>query len=111
MTERRYGMTVHHLAVRRRPAGASQRRLTRDEFCRRSGVHPELLRRFVALGLVQAVPEPGGEPRFPPGQLAAIARIERLRRGLGLNYAAIGLVCELLDRIQELEGQLRERSS
>jgi chaperone modulatory protein CbpM len=100
-------MTVHHLAVRRPPAG----RLSREEFCRRSGVHPELVRRFVALGLVQAVREPGGELRFPSGQVSAVARIERLRRGLGLNYAAIGLVCELLDRIQELEGRLRERST
>ncbi|MDD7968104.1 chaperone modulator CbpM [Actinomycetospora lemnae] len=104
-------MTVHYLPVRRPPTAGPQRRLSREEFCRRSGVHPELLRRFVALGLVQAVRDPGGELRFPPGQLADVARIERLRRGLGLNYAAIGLVCELLDRIQELERQLRERSS
>ncbi|WP_018335379.1 chaperone modulator CbpM [Actinomycetospora chiangmaiensis] len=100
MTER-YAMTVHRLPVRR---------LSREEFCRRSGVHPDLLGRFVALGLVQAV-RAGDELRFPPGQLPVVARIERLRRGLGLNYAAIGLVCELLDRIQELEGRLRERSS
>jgi chaperone modulatory protein CbpM len=104
-------MTVHHLPVRRPPTTATSGRLSREEFCRRSGLHPELLRRFVALGLVQAVRDPGGEPRFPPGQVAAVARIERLRQGLGLNYAAIGLVCELLDRIQELERQLRGRSS
>jgi chaperone modulatory protein CbpM len=104
-------MTVHYLAERRPPLAATQRRLSRDEFCRRSGLHPELLRRFVALGLIQAVRDPAGELRFPLGQLADVARIERLRRGLGLNYAAIGLVCELLDRIQELERQLRERSS
>jgi chaperone modulatory protein CbpM len=103
-------MTVHHL-VRRAPAAATTRRLSREEFCRRSGLHPELLRRFVALGLIPAVREPGGELRFSPGQVADVARIERLRRGLGLNYAAVGLVCELLDRIHELERQLRERSS
>ncbi|GAA4834459.1 hypothetical protein GCM10023201_23450 [Actinomycetospora corticicola] len=94
------------MTVRRQPG----RRLSREEFCRRSGVHPDLLGRFVALGLVQAV-RGGGELRFPPGQLPVVARIERLRRGLGLNYAAIGLVCELLDRIQELEGRLRDGST
>jgi chaperone modulatory protein CbpM len=104
-------VTVHHLTVRRSPTDGTRERVSREEFSRRSGVHPELLRRFVVLGLVQAVPGPGGELRFPLGQLPAIARIERLRRGLGLNYAAIGLVCELLDRIQELERRLRERSS
>ena len=110
MNERRYAMTAHHL-VRRAPTAATQQVLSREEFCRRSGLHPELLRRFVALGLIPAVRDPDGELRFPPAQLADVARIERLRRGLGLNYAAIGLVCELLDRIQELERQLRERSS
>lgn len=103
-------MTVHHL-VRRAPGAATPQRLSREEFCRRSGLHPELVRRFVALGLIPATRGPGGELRFSPRQLADVARIERLRRGLGLNYAAIGLVCDLLDRIQDLERELRERSS
>lgn len=102
-------MTVHPL-VRRVPTGATPRRLSREEFCRRSGLHPELLRRLVALGLIVAVREPGGDLRFSPDQLAELGRIERLRRGLGLNYAAVGLVCDLLDHIRELERELRGRS-
>jgi hypothetical protein len=66
-------------------------------------VHPELLGRLVRLGLVRATPGPGGVLWFRPDQLPAIARIQRLRAGLSLNYAAIGLVVELLDRIRELE--------
>ena len=34
-----------------------------------------------------------------------VARIQRLRAGLGLNYAALGLVLDLLDRIAELEAR------
>ncbi|MEA2484637.1 MAG: chaperone modulatory protein CbpM, partial [Thermoleophilaceae bacterium] len=34
---------------------------------------------------------------------------QRLRTGLGLNYAAIGLVLDLLDRIDELETNSRSR--
>jgi hypothetical protein len=41
--------------------------------------------------------------------LAVVARIQRLRNGLGLNYAAIGLVLDLLDRIEELEMDSRAR--
>ena len=35
--------------------------------------------------------------------MSAMARIQRLHEGLNLNYAAIGLVIDLLDRIAELE--------
>ncbi|HEY8556739.1 MAG TPA: chaperone modulator CbpM, partial [Actinomycetes bacterium] len=38
-----------------------------------------------------------------------VARIQRLRTGLSLNYAAIGLVLDLLDRIDVLERDLRAR--
>jgi chaperone modulatory protein CbpM len=38
-----------------------------------------------------------------------VARIQRLRVGLSLNWAAIGLVLDLLDRIEVLERALRAR--
>ena len=34
-----------------------------------------------------------------------IARIQRLRAGLALNYAALGLVLDLLDRIEAAGGR------
>ena len=36
---------------------------------------------------------------FDPSQIAAMARIQRLHRELNLNYASLGLVIDLLDRI------------
>ncbi|MDT7706202.1 MAG: chaperone modulatory protein CbpM [Pseudonocardiales bacterium] len=77
--------------------------LRQDEFARRSGLHPDLVRRFVALGLLRASRDANGALWFTVGQLAAVARIERLRTGLSLNYTALGLVVDLLDRVQELE--------
>jgi hypothetical protein len=41
--------------------------------------------------------------------VARVARIQRLHDALPLNYAAIGLVLDLLDRIDVLEGQVRSR--
>jgi chaperone modulatory protein CbpM len=70
-------------------------------------MHPDLIRRLVALGVVDAGRDPAGELWFPRGQLAAMARVQRLRVGFGLNYAAIGLVTDLLDRIAVLEAALR----
>jgi chaperone modulatory protein CbpM len=91
--------------VRTRPA-----RLDLESFARAGGAHPELVRRLVCLGLLDAEPGLSGELWFPPAQLAALARIQRLRAGLSLNYAALGLVVELLDRVAALEEALRHSS-
>ena len=80
--------------------------LSLDEFAAAAGLHPDLVRRLVALGLVDAASDAAGRLWFPPSQLAAVARVQRLRAGLGLNYAAIGLVTDLLDRIAVLEAAL-----
>jgi MerR HTH family regulatory protein len=80
------------LVVRRRPV------VGLETLAREAGLHPDLVRRFVALGLV----EPGD------GAAAArLARAARLRRDLGLSYAGAVLACELLERIDELEARLR----
>ncbi|MFE3113568.1 chaperone modulator CbpM [Kitasatospora indigofera] len=73
----------------------------------RSGLSPELVSRFVALGLVDAERDARGRLWFRPSAPSAIARVQRLRTGLGLNYAAIGVVLDLLDRIERLEIALR----
>jgi hypothetical protein len=70
----------------------------------RAGVRTVHVRRYLEFGLIE--PHPAAEPerpRFDPGSAARVARAERLRRDLGLNYAGAVLVCELLDRIGELE--------
>jgi chaperone modulatory protein CbpM len=71
-----------------------------------TSIHPELLRRLVALGLLDAETGALGDLRFPPSVVIRIARIQRLHADLSLNYAAIGLVLDLLDRIDRLEAEL-----
>lgn len=82
-------------------------RLDLRAFARESGTHPELIRRLVALGLLEARQDPAGELWFSRSELAALGRVQRLRAGFALNYAAIGVVTELLDRIAVLETALR----
>jgi hypothetical protein len=83
------------------------RRLTLETVASRSGLHPDLVRRFVALSLLQPSRDASGRLWFAPDTPTTIARIQRLRAGLCLNYAAIGLVLDLLDRIEALEAALR----
>jgi len=83
-------------------------RLDLGAFARASGMHPDLIRKLVALGLIDARHDLAGDLWFSPRQLAAVARIQRLRAGFALNYAAVGLVIDLLDRIAVLEAALRD---
>lgn len=73
----------------------------------RTGLPPELVSRFVALGLVDAERDARGRLWFRPNAPSLVARVQRLRNGLCLNYAAIGVVLDLLDRIDRLETALR----
>ena len=85
----------------------SMARQSLEEFAMLSGLHPEVIRRLVALGLVEAYRAPAGQLWFSRSELAALARVQRLRAGFSLNYAAVGLVADLLDRIAVLEAALR----
>jgi DNA-binding transcriptional MerR regulator len=85
-------------------------RLSLARFARLADLHPDLIERLVALGLLAADRDAAGRLWFAPNQLATVARIQRLRAGLALNYAAIGLVLDLLDRIESLEAAARRRS-
>ena len=74
---------------------------------RQAGVKMVHVRRYLEFGLFEPHPAvAAGTPRFAPSSAARVARAERLRRDLGLNYAGAVLVCELLDRIRELEARL-----
>ena len=95
-----------YLPVRTRPLRPP---LGQQEFARNCGLHPELVRRFVALGLVPAVRDQDGALWFTRSAIAEVARLQRLRAALPLNWAALGLVADLLDRIAELETLLRIR--
>ena len=85
-------------------------RLDLDAFARAAGLHPDVVRRFVALGLIEASRDSSGALWFTPSQVALVARLQRLRAGFALNYAALGLVADLLDRIARLEAAQQRRA-
>ncbi|GAA1515393.1 hypothetical protein GCM10009827_032760 [Dactylosporangium maewongense] len=84
--------------------------LTLPDFAAAAGLHPELVARLVTLGLVEVTTFPDGAPGFAVRELATVARIRRLHDDLTLNYAAVGVVLDLLDRIDELEDRLARRA-
>jgi hypothetical protein len=85
-------------------------RLDLQSFAQATGTHPDLVRRLVTLGVLDAETDSAGRLWFAPAQVTAMARIQRLRAGFSLNYAAVGLVIDLLDRIAALEAAARSSS-
>ncbi|SMH43942.1 MerR HTH family regulatory protein [Rathayibacter oskolensis] len=82
-------------------------RLDLERVAAASGTHPELIVRFVELGLVPARRDAGGRLWFEPAAPALVRRILRLHADLSLNYAAVALVIDLLARIDVLENRRR----
>ncbi len=88
---------------------------------RMAGLRTVQVRRYLEFGLFEPQkPRPAERPRrtaavatarFHPTSAARVARAERLRRDLNLNYAGAVLVVELLDRISELEARRRRSPS
>jgi DNA-binding transcriptional MerR regulator len=70
-----------------------------------SGTHPDLIERFVELGLVPARRDAVGRLWFDPAAPDLVRRIVRLHADLSLNYAAVALVIDLLARIDVLENR------
>lgn len=78
-----------------------------DALAREAGIHPDLVRRLVALGLIEPAGGTATTPLFRRRDAPLLARAMRLRRDLGLNYPGAVLACELLARIDEYERRLR----
>src|ERR1700722_5670748 len=96
-------MTAPRYVLARRPG------IQLDVFATRCGLHPDSVRRLVALGLVACQQDARGDLWFEPSALVTIGRIQRLRTGLGLTYAALAVGLDLLDHIEELESAARRR--
>jgi hypothetical protein len=77
-----------------------------DAVGRQSGLHPDVLRRLIALGAVEPAGGTTQAPLFAPDAPARLARAARLRRDLGLGYAGALLAADLLDRIAALQERL-----
>jgi len=73
-----------------------------ESLARRTGLHPDLVRRLIRIGAIDP---------FAWDAAPRLARIVRLRRDLGLNYAGAVLACDLLARIDELEARLGRGAS
>lgn len=106
MAERKYFL------VQLSRSGSVSGYLTLAEVACHCGLHPELVERLVRIGLIDcAVRNTNGEVLFHADVVPLVRTILRLRNHLGVNYAGIGVVLELMARIESLENHVRELES
>jgi MerR family transcriptional regulator/heat shock protein HspR len=82
---------------------------------RMAGMHPQTLRQYDRLGLVQPSRSAGGGRRYSPRDVALLREIQRLSQDDGVNLAGIKriisleqLVGDLQERLGELEAELAD---
>jgi hypothetical protein len=98
-----------HMILRRRSWRQTRATLSLQVVATECGLHPDVVERFVALGIIDPIET---HPYyFTPDATLRIQRLLRLRRDLGVNYNAAGLILELLERIEDLEARLRRYES
>jgi MerR family transcriptional regulator/heat shock protein HspR len=106
MAESKYFMVQVHRVSSFSPS------LTLAEVAHHCGLHPELIERLVSIGLIDyAGRDARGEGLFHTDVVPLLRRILRLRNHLGVNYAGIGVILELMARIESLETHIRELES
>jgi DNA-binding transcriptional MerR regulator len=66
-------------------------------------IHPDLVKQFVAYGLLEAVEWAGPMLLFDMAAVPRLQTILRLRRDIGVNLAGIGMILDLLDRLRALD--------
>ena len=87
-------------------------RYERETLAQLAGVHPELVRVYVQLGLLDPVTVPGDVTEwFDDRALHRLRTIQRLRQELGVNVNGAAVILELLEQIDELQRQLAARRS
>jgi DNA-binding transcriptional MerR regulator len=77
--------------------------LTLERLAAAAGIHPGLVERFVAYGLLEPVEWVGPVSLFDAAAVPRLQVIMRLRRDTGVNLAGIGMILDLLDRFRALE--------
>lgn len=75
---------------------------------RLAGMHPQTLRQYDRLGLVQAGRTQGGGRRYSPRDVALLREIQRLSHEEGVNLAGIKRIIELEQLVAETNARIEE---
>src|SRR5512136_581364 len=100
-------MTAQHyeIIISRKHEMLSMQGITIEELSRLCECHMSVVKRLFSIGLIEPLSS-GDSPLFDRSAVVRARKALRLKRDLGLNFDAVALVMELLDRIDDLERRL-----
>lgn len=73
------------------------------------GVHPQTLRQYERLGLIQPARAGSKNRLYSDRDIERVRQIQRLTQAMGVNLAGVEIVLRLLDELQELHRESEER--
>jgi MerR family transcriptional regulator/heat shock protein HspR len=73
-----------------------------------AGMHPQTLRQYDRLGLVNPGRTPGGGRRYSARDVALLRAVQRLSQEEGVNLAGIKRIIELEQQVEALAAQVDE---
>ncbi|MQA24858.1 MAG: MerR family transcriptional regulator [Micromonosporaceae bacterium] len=73
-----------------------------------AGMHPQTLRQYDRLGLVQPGRAAGGSRRYSARDVALLQEIQRLSQDDGVNLAGVKRIIELEQAVALLQARVRE---
>jgi DNA-binding transcriptional MerR regulator len=79
---------------------------TLSELATLAGAESETIRYYVEMGLIEPVAQVGAQLLFDANALCRLKAIGRLRRDVGANVASLGMIMDLVDRIQALQREV-----
>jgi len=79
--------------------------LTLEALARRARMHPDVVERYVELGLIHPCEGEGPTLVFEPSTVLRLGAVNRLRQSLGINMAGIAVVLDLMDQICALQDE------
>ncbi|BCW96619.1 MAG: helix-turn-helix transcriptional regulator [Fimbriimonadales bacterium] len=75
---------------------------------RMCGLHPQTLRLYERLGLVQPHRVGNSKRLYSEADIARLRRIQRLTQQLGVNLAGVEIILRLLERIEQMNREMSE---
>ncbi len=75
---------------------------------RLAGMHPQTLRQYDRLGLVQPGRATGGGRRYSARDVALLREVQRLSQEDGVNLAGIKRIIELESKVEALQSRVHE---